>query len=111
MCLAVVHPFNSAQDCDTMHTPSFQVSQPYLGSRRYTDHIERDGLAMTFTSMYRPLSAYTFPARAPPRPLATADATPHQRGPAEATRPRQADAAPRLRGPFAQEGSGGVRRR
>jgi len=59
LCLAVVHPFNSAQDIDTMHAPSFQVSQPYLEQRRYTDHIERDGLAMTFTSMHRPLSAYT----------------------------------------------------
>jgi hypothetical protein len=55
----VVHPFNSAQDGDTMHTPSFHVSQPYLEPRRYTDHIEHDGLAMTFTSMHRPLSAYT----------------------------------------------------
>ena len=59
LCLAVVHPFNSAQDVDTMHTPSFQVSQPYLEARRYIDHMERDGLAMTFTSMHRPLSAYT----------------------------------------------------
>jgi ubiquinone/menaquinone biosynthesis C-methylase UbiE len=59
LCLAVVHPFNSAQDVDTMHSPSFRVSQPYLEPRRYTDHMERDGLAMTFTSMHRPLSAYT----------------------------------------------------
>ena len=59
LCLAVVHPFNSAQDVATMHTPSFQVTEPYLEPRRYTDHLERDGLAMTFTSMHRPLSAYT----------------------------------------------------
>jgi SAM-dependent methyltransferase len=59
LCLAIVHPFNSAQDVDTMHSPSFRVSQPYLEPRRYTDHMERDGLAMTFTSMHRPLSAYT----------------------------------------------------
>jgi SAM-dependent methyltransferase len=59
LCLAVVHPFNSAQDGDTMHTPSFRVTQPYLEQRRYTDVMERDGLAMTFTSMHRPLSAYT----------------------------------------------------
>jgi SAM-dependent methyltransferase len=59
LCLAVVHPFNSAQDVATMHSPSFQVSEPYLEQRRYTDRMERDGLAMTFTSMHRPLSAYT----------------------------------------------------
>ncbi len=59
LCLAVVHPFNSAQDVATMHSPSFQVSDPYLDQRRYTDRVERDGLAMTFTSMHRPLSAYT----------------------------------------------------
>jgi hypothetical protein len=32
---------------------------PYLESRQYVDHVERDGLTMTFTSMHRPLSAYT----------------------------------------------------
>ena len=35
------------------------MSEPYLEQRRYTDSVERDGLAMTFTSMHRPLSAYT----------------------------------------------------
>jgi SAM-dependent methyltransferase len=59
LCLAVVHPFLSAQDEEAMHTAAFTFSQPYLWPRRYVDHIERDGLAMTFTSMHRPLSAYT----------------------------------------------------
>lgn len=59
ICVAVVHPFNSAQDIGTMHSPAFQVTAPYLEQRRYTDRMERDGLAMTFTSMHRPLSAYT----------------------------------------------------
>jgi SAM-dependent methyltransferase len=59
LCLAVVHPFNSAQDLATMHTAAFQVTDPYLEERRYTDHMERDGIAMTFTSMHRPLSVYT----------------------------------------------------
>jgi SAM-dependent methyltransferase len=58
LCLAVVHPFMSARDEDTMHTASFQFSRPYLEPRRYVDHVERDGLAMTFTSMHRPLSGY-----------------------------------------------------
>jgi ubiquinone/menaquinone biosynthesis C-methylase UbiE len=59
LCLAVVHPFASAQDVGTMHTDVFRVTDRYLDQRRYTDSIERDGLAMTFTSMHRPLSAYT----------------------------------------------------
>jgi SAM-dependent methyltransferase len=59
LCLAVVHPFASAQDVSSMHTGAFRVSDPYLDQRRYVDSIERDGLAMTFTSMHRPLSAYT----------------------------------------------------
>ena len=59
LCLAVVHPFASAQDVSGMHTGAFRVSDPYLDQRRYIDSIERDGLAMTFTSMHRPLSAYT----------------------------------------------------
>jgi SAM-dependent methyltransferase len=59
LCLAVVHPFASARDVSSMHTGVFRVSDPYLDQHRYTDSIERDGLAMTFTSMHRPLSAYT----------------------------------------------------
>jgi hypothetical protein len=43
-----------------MHTDDFRVSEAYLGQRRYTDRVERDGLAMTFTSMHRPLSVYTW---------------------------------------------------
>ena len=38
---------------------AFRVTDPYLEQRRYTDSMERDGQAMTFTSMHRPLSAYT----------------------------------------------------
>jgi hypothetical protein len=33
-------------------------ASPTWRQRRYTDRIERDGLAMTFTSMHRPLSAH-----------------------------------------------------
>lgn len=58
-CIAIVHPFVTAQDDDTLHTDQFHVSRPYVQPRRYEDHIERDGLPMTFTSMHRPLSAYT----------------------------------------------------
>ena len=59
LCLTVVHPFASAQDEDTMHTGSPRFSRPYLQSRQYIDRFQRDGLTMTFTSMHRPLSAYT----------------------------------------------------
>jgi len=41
-----------------MRTTSFRFSRPYLEPRRYSDHVKRDGLTMTFTSMHRPLSAY-----------------------------------------------------
>jgi SAM-dependent methyltransferase len=59
LCMAVVHPFISAQDADTLRTESFRFSVPYLESRQYVDHVEREGLSMTFASMHRPLSAYT----------------------------------------------------
>ncbi len=59
LCMAVVHPFISAQDEETMHSDSFRFSRRYLQSRRYVDRMERDGLGMTFTSMHRPLSEYT----------------------------------------------------
>jgi SAM-dependent methyltransferase len=57
-CIAVVHPFVTAQDEGSLHTDGFRVSRPYLQARRYEDHVERDGLEMTFVSMHRPLSAY-----------------------------------------------------
>jgi SAM-dependent methyltransferase len=59
LCLAVVHPFWSAQDEDTMDADSFRISRPYLKPRGYVDRVESDGLEMTFTSMHRPLSSYT----------------------------------------------------
>ena len=59
VCLAVVHPFISALDEDTLHTAWFRVSRPYLRARRYTDRVERGGMTMTFSSMHRPLSDYT----------------------------------------------------
>lgn len=41
-----------------MHTERPVVTAPYLTERRFEDHVERDGLAMTFVSMHRPLSTY-----------------------------------------------------
>jgi SAM-dependent methyltransferase len=57
--IAVVHPFASARDDETVHTGTFRVSRPYLQPRRYEDRVERAGFEMTFVSMHRPLSAYT----------------------------------------------------
>jgi SAM-dependent methyltransferase len=59
LCLAIVHPFATALDEYTMHAEPCQVSKPYLQTRQYVDRVERGGLAMTFNSMHRPLSAYT----------------------------------------------------
>jgi SAM-dependent methyltransferase len=58
-CFAIVHPFDSACDSGTAGAGPFAVSQPYLASRRYGDHFDRDGLGITLASMHRPLSAYT----------------------------------------------------
>ena len=58
VCVAVVHPFASAQDAETMHREYSVVSQSYLAERRTEDRMEREGLAMTFSSMHRPLSHY-----------------------------------------------------
>lgn len=59
LCAAIVHPFVTAQDDDTLHTDAFRVSRPYLEPRRYNDRVERNGLEMNFVSVHRPLSAYT----------------------------------------------------
>jgi SAM-dependent methyltransferase len=57
LCVAIVHPFASAQvGGKGTHTPV--ITEPYLSERRYVDRAERDGLAMTFVSMHRPLGAY-----------------------------------------------------
>ena len=59
LCLAVVHPFASAQDPAALHTPApLSITASYLVERRYEIRDERDGLAMTFVSDHRPLSRY-----------------------------------------------------
>jgi SAM-dependent methyltransferase len=57
LCVAIVHPFASAQD-GGVRTHAPVITEPYLSERRYVDRAERDGLAMTFVSMHRPLRAY-----------------------------------------------------
>jgi SAM-dependent methyltransferase len=59
LCIALVHPLNSAgrfqgDDPDSL----FVIAGSYLDSSYYADEIVRDGLAMTFVSAHRPLGAY-----------------------------------------------------
>jgi SAM-dependent methyltransferase len=59
LCLAVVHPFNSA-GCfagDTADSP-FIVAGSYFERFRYADSFVRDGLEITFVSEHRPIQAY-----------------------------------------------------
>lgn len=54
--LAVVHPLSSAGRFEKHGR--FVIRGSYLDSFRYADTVQRDGLAMTFESQHRPLSAY-----------------------------------------------------
>jgi SAM-dependent methyltransferase len=60
LCFAIVHPINSAGrfEARTADAP-FIIRDSYLEPRPYADVVERDGLQMTFTSIHRPLEAYT----------------------------------------------------
>ena len=59
LCLAVVHPFNSAGKFAGNDAGSpFVVEGSYLERFHYSDHIDRDGLQMTFVSEHRPIQAY-----------------------------------------------------
>jgi SAM-dependent methyltransferase len=59
LCLAIVHPLNSAGRflAESADSP-FVIEGSYLDPRRTVDHVARDGLAMTFHSEHRPLAAY-----------------------------------------------------
>jgi SAM-dependent methyltransferase len=53
---AIVHPINSAGRAESRDLDApFVIPGSYFEERRYTDTIERDGLAMTFASMHRSL--------------------------------------------------------
>jgi SAM-dependent methyltransferase len=59
LCLAIVHPLNSAgrfeqSACDA----HFVIKGDYLGAFHYADMVERDGLTMAFHSRHRPVEAY-----------------------------------------------------
>jgi SAM-dependent methyltransferase len=59
LAVAIVHPINSAGHfADDSASAPFVIAGSYLAEFRYSDHLERDGLAMTFHSVHRPLEAY-----------------------------------------------------
>jgi ubiquinone/menaquinone biosynthesis C-methylase UbiE len=59
LCIALVHPLNSAGEFESREPDApFVISGSYLGEHRYADVVERAALPMTFTSMHRPLEAY-----------------------------------------------------
>jgi SAM-dependent methyltransferase len=63
LCVAIVHPLNSAgrfegerEDRDA----PFVVRGSYLATHRYRDDVEHDGMTMSFNSQHRPLEAYSW---------------------------------------------------
>lgn len=60
LCLAIVHPLNSAGRFagDGPESP-FTIEGSYLDPSFYADSLVRDGLTMTFVSAHRPISTYT----------------------------------------------------
>ena len=60
LCIAVVHPINSAGTWarDDAESP-LVIEGSYLATFQYAETFARGGLAMTFTSVHRPLDAFT----------------------------------------------------
>jgi len=60
LCLAIVHPINSAGTWERTDGDSpLVIAGSYLDPFFYADTVARGGLEMTFTSVHRPLEAYT----------------------------------------------------
>lgn len=61
LCLAIVHPLNSAGAFvdDAVGGSPFVIEGSYLESFPYAEEVARDGYAMRFESLHRPLQAYT----------------------------------------------------
>lgn len=60
LCLAIVHPLNSAgrfSHADDADSP-FVIAGSYLESSYYVDEVTRDDLEMRFVSAHRPIGAY-----------------------------------------------------
>jgi SAM-dependent methyltransferase len=59
LCLAIVHPLNSAGRFEAKAADArYVIAGDYLGSFPYADTVERDGLSMTFHSRHRPIEGY-----------------------------------------------------
>ena len=59
LCLAIVHPINSAGRFETTAADApFVIKGDYLSAFKYADTVERDGLSMTFHSQHRPIESY-----------------------------------------------------
>jgi SAM-dependent methyltransferase len=59
LCLAIVHPINSAGTFEQMAADApFVIKGDYLDAFQYADTVERNGLTMTFKSQHRPLESY-----------------------------------------------------
>ena len=59
LCLAIVHPVNSAGLFESRDPDArFVIDGSYLEHHRYEDHLERDGLTVHFASEHRPFEAY-----------------------------------------------------
>ena len=60
LCVAIVHPLNSAGEFEGDEGDSpYVIRGSYLDPSAYADSIVRDGLALTLVSEHRPLEAYT----------------------------------------------------
>lgn len=59
LCMAIVHPLNSAGRFESLAPDApFVIKGSYLESFMFSDAIERDGLSMIFHSAHRPLQSY-----------------------------------------------------
>jgi SAM-dependent methyltransferase len=59
LCIAIVHPINSAGHFEDVQDESpFIIPGSYLDRFHYEDHMEREGVEVTFASVHRPLEMY-----------------------------------------------------
>ena len=59
LCMAIVHPINSAGRFESEEGDApFVIKGSYLEEFPYADTVERSGLPMTFHSRHRPIEAY-----------------------------------------------------
>ncbi|HEY2802488.1 MAG TPA: class I SAM-dependent methyltransferase [Actinomycetota bacterium] len=59
LCLAIVHPLNSAGEFESLEPDSrFVITGSYRHPSVYEDDVAHDGMEMVFTSAHRPLADY-----------------------------------------------------